>query len=78
MTNSGPSKCLIHKRDFIWVLNEWFCPDCERENEEFNKQFIGMDGPEGFQIRDLPEIGGPDDRDEVTRPMMKPIKKGMI
>ena len=71
----GPNKCPIHQRDLVWVLKEWFCPDCERiENEP-----IGMDGPDGFQIIDLPEIGGPDDRDEKTVPMWpKHNKKGFI
>lgn len=56
MNHQGPGKCRLHNKDLIWVLKEWFCPDCETDDDRTieidlsDLDDIGMDGPDGFRI----------------------------
>jgi len=77
--NHTEFKCKKCGRDTKPLFNiERYCPDCEGD-----PRIKGTDGPYGFKIIDvdyvdLIEIGSDKDKDEITQPMMKPIKKGMI
>jgi len=58
-------KCNQNTVPLIGVLR--YCPVCEGD-EQFNSN-----DPYGFKIIDLPEIGSPFDRDEVTVPITGPL-----